>query len=770
MVKSNINIASNIYVRSNSDIRKDRKYVGKITGAKLLKDIKNRYIGFEAIPLTQVQEKIISENQRCFNAHSGEMSYGAVLKDGELFWECRCEYTDCPGVYGCTPKKIERETVDAEDAEEDNSLQEFLEKHGIIIENNTVVSIKELNEAEDEFTPKEYSAPKELSAVELQQTSRLYTEITEPDCIISAPFGSHIILNSGPGTGKTYTIIRRLIYILKNDLCPAEEIYVLCYTRSAKELVLSRINEAVVNGEIKPSAKNICVLTFDSYATYFLIDMKEQGVITENFDSYGYDERIKLFNKYASAEDFEGISYFVVDELQDLVNERAEMVLKILENVNCGYLLAGDRCQSIYDYSADKEAKIDSVEFYKRAEVLFPNDILRYEITVNNRQTPKLADEAEKMRKVLLNENNSEQNKYASEIGNKYLNPSKIEQYIKNLSQTPAVSTAILCRSNGEAEYISGLLCKKGIKHSLNRGVNNANPLPRWIADVFWDYCNETINKEDFKERFMFRSDFKVDPDFLWNKLCEMTGAQDNAVILNVFDLIKALSKPDNIPNEFYGEAPLLTVSTIHKAKGKEFENVILIPSYIKPSPVSAEEARVRYVALTRPKKQFYIMKKNIKNFGSIHSQRAFEILRHYNNRYCKSIAVGLTGDIDSSSFVSGGFDDALDLQEYIAGNVKLYDKLSAKRSPSTGYFEIYHNDRCIGLFSKTIINELSQAISMTNYNSRLPIGLENIYVSEITTEILKKFNDNVPIEFQKSRICFGIQVTGLAQLVFEKK
>lgn len=769
MIKSNINIASNIYVRSNSDIRKDRKYVGKITGAKLLKDIKNRYIGLEAIPLTQVQEEILAGNQKCSYAKSKEMSYGAVLKDGELFWECRCEYTDCPGVDGCTPKKIERETVEAEHIEEDDSLKEFWEKYGIINNDNTTLE-KEFDEAENEFNPIEYSAPKELSAVELQQTSRLYTEITEPECIISAPLDSHIILNSGPGTGKTYTIIQRLIYILKNDLCPAEEIYVLCYTRSAKELVLSRINEAVVNGEIQLSAKNICVLTFDSYATYFLIAMKEQDVITENFENYGYDERIKLFNKYASAEYFEGISYFVVDELQDLVNERAEMVLKILKNLNCGYLLAGDRCQSIYDYSADKDAKIDSVEFYKRAEELFPADMLRYEITVNNRQTKDLADESAKMRKVLLNESNSEQNKYASEIGNKYLNPSKIEQYIKNLSQKPAVSTAILCRTNGETEYISGLLCKKGIEHVLNRGLNNANTLPRWIADVFWDYCNETISKEDFIERFLFRSDFKVDTDLLWNKLCEMTREQENAVILNVINLIKELSKPDNVPNEFYGEAPLLTVSTIHKAKGKEFDNVILIPSYIKLSPDSAEEARIRYVALTRPKKQFCIMKKSKKFFGSIHSQRAFEFFRHYNNRYCKSIAVGLSGDIDSSSFVSGGFDDVLELQEYIAENVKLYDKLSANRSPSTGYFEIYHDNRCIGSFSKTIINELSQAISMTNYYSRLPIGLEDLYVSGITTEILKKFNDNIPIEFQKSKICFGIQVTGLAHLVFKKK
>lgn len=773
MVKSNINIASNIYIRSNPDIKNDRKYAEKITGAKLLKDIKNRYIGLESIPLTQVQEEILLGNQKCSYAKSGEAPYGAVLKDGKLQWECRCEYTDCPGVDGCTPIKIERETVDIEDTEEDNSLKEFLEKHGIVIQDNTVTSAKDLNEAQDEFAPKEYSAPEEASAAEIQQTSELYKEITEPDCIISAPLDSHIILNSGPGTGKTYTIIQRLIYILKNKLCPAEEIYVLCYTRSAKELVESRINDAVISGEIQPSAKNICVLTFDSYATYFLIAMKEQGVITENFENCGYNERIKLFNDNIKQEDFEAVSYFVVDELQDLVNERAEMVLKILENLKCGYLLAGDRCQSIYDYSADDDAKISSTEFYKRIEELFPEDMQRYELTVNKRQKSELAAEAEKMRKVLLAESFMEQNKYADNMMSKYSADIKIENYIKNLSQSPDVSTAILCRNNGEAEYISGLLCQKRICHVLNRGVDNVVPIPRWIADVFWDYCRDTIEKNTFIERLKFRTDL-TNTETVWKELCALTGLKDNADIINVSELTKALSTPGNIPPEFYGETPLLTVSTIHRAKGKEFDNVILIESHIKYSSDSAEEARVRYVALTRAKNKFETMKRTAKYFKRTSSGRSIELgqnnLYRTSNKYCKFISVGLTGDLDNTSFASGNFDDVLDLQEYIANNVKLYDALSAKHSPVTGLYEIYHKKRQIGSFSKAIINELSQAISRTGSKPVLPIGLEKLYVSGITTEVLKKFNDNVPIEFNNSKICFGIQVTGLAQLVFGKK
>lgn len=773
MIESNISISSNIYIRSNPDIRKDRKYTEKITDAKLLHNIRKRYIGLEAIPFTNVQNQILSGNQTCSYAKNGERSFGPVMVDGVLRWESRCEYTACPGFNGCIPKKIPRETVTEDDAEDKKSLQEFFKKLGITIQDDTVVFERNRNTAKTEESPKEYTAPAEQTVEELKEQSRQFFEIPTPDPIVSAPLDSHILLNSGPGTGKTYTIIQRLIYILANKLCLADEIYILCYTRSAKSVVESKIEQAVEKGMIPPSAKNICVLTFDSYATYFLMEIREQGIIKENFDNYEYNERIRLFNEYILAEDFENIKYFIVDEMQDLVNERAKMVLKILENLKCGYLLAGDRCQSIYDYEADDDATLDSVKFYALAEKLFPRDMLRYEITVNRRQSAELAEEAAGMRQILLNESFINQNKCANNIVSKYAGKTKIEQYIKILTKAPTVSTAILCRNNGEAEYISGLLCEKRIIHTLNRGVDNVSPLPRWIADVFWDCCCSTISKKNFVERFKFRCDSKLHPEVLWELLCKITNSQDKTVI-SIPKLTTALTITNNIPSAFFDDPPMLTVSTIHKAKGSEFDRVILIESDIKPSSDRAEEARIKYVALTRPKTQFITMKKNTKYFKRTMSGRVIETGLHNiyktNNKYCKCITVGLTGDIDNNSFVSGDFDTILDLQEYIKNCVKRYDKLSAQRSATSKRYEIYHNGRYIGTLSKKMVGELDMGINATDYKYNLPDSLENLYVSSITTEVLKQFDASIPAEYQKSSICFGIQITGLAKLVFEKK
>lgn len=193
MIKSNISIASNIYIRSNPDIRKDRKYTKKITGARRLRDIRQRYTGFDSIPLTSVQEQILSGNQTCSYAKNGEMSFGPVMVDGDLCWQSRCEYTACPGFNGCVPRAIRRKPATEDDAEDKKSLQEFFKKLGIIIQDDVVVFERDRNTARVEENPKEYIAPTEQAVEEIKEISKQYIEITTPDCIVSAPLDSELV-------------------------------------------------------------------------------------------------------------------------------------------------------------------------------------------------------------------------------------------------------------------------------------------------------------------------------------------------------------------------------------------------------------------------------------------------------------------------------------------------------------------------------------------------------------------------------------------------
>ena len=110
------------------------------------------------------------------------------------------------------------------------------------------------------------------------------------------------------------------------------------------------------------------IRTFDSYATFFLSE--DESIILSKLD---YDKRIELFiaELKKDPEAIAGLEYLIVDEMQDLVGARARMVIEILKSIQCGFLLLGDRCQSIYDYLIRDRFEMNSIRFYIWLEELY---------------------------------------------------------------------------------------------------------------------------------------------------------------------------------------------------------------------------------------------------------------------------------------------------------------------------------------------------------------------------------------------------------------
>ena len=64
-----------------------------------------------------------------------------------------------------------------------------------------------------------------------------------------------------------------------------------------------------------------------------------------------------------------GWRHFIVDEIQDLTDVRARLVLEIISGcieVGCGVTVLGDSCQAIYDYNQQNiSVPMTSAKFYK---------------------------------------------------------------------------------------------------------------------------------------------------------------------------------------------------------------------------------------------------------------------------------------------------------------------------------------------------------------------------------------------------------------------
>jgi hypothetical protein len=599
-----------------------------------------------------------------------------------------------------------------------------------------------------------------------------YETLGNPSRIIEAGIDSKILVNAAPGSGKTYTVVRRLEHIIRNKMVDDfSNVLVLVYTNAAKNEILNRLESGILDGSLSYYARNIDVCTFDSLATSYL------AAVEVPFGHLDYNGRIRLFNGKFTNENFSNFKYVIVDELQDLVNERAKMILNILGALKGGYLLLGDKCQAIYDYDCHDGDSVNSVEFYKRLGELLPPDTLKYELSGNQRQTNWLADISDNMRRALLGCEPRQANELIADELKQIRVIDSVERFdFSNILKT----TAVLCRNNGEAEYVSHFFHKKHVKHTLLRSVAQTATLKRFIADCLWDYhADSRITREEFIGRFCAR--VTCDDETANNMFDALSEAAhgNKGQAIEIEKLARALSRPaSKLPDSLLNErtAPL-TVSTIHKAKGREFDTVFLLDSNFPPDDAeNTEEARVWYVGCTRAKIELYkLSRKNpylkrssnyIQRWTRRNIYRASRTQKYLS--HCRGVVLGLPMDFSDAGFVRGDFAAALKTQEYIAQNVKIGDDAEVVLVGSK--YQVRRGGNVIGYLAENMPSQLRKIARESNSASGTPPYLSPVYVSNIVTVTPFQFPNDVPAYFRDSRFWLGVELTGFPEIDWHYK
>jgi ATP-dependent DNA helicase RecQ len=173
------------------------------------------------------------------------------------------------------------------------------------------------------------------------------------------------------------------------------------------------------------------------------------------------------------------------------------------------------------------------------------------------------------------------------------------------LSAELAGTTGVLTRTNEEALQITGLLLKKGVPAKLVQSIERFN-----LYDL--------LEVRYFLDEFKLAGDVYIINDDMWAdakmKLKERFGGSSNLEICNNlirdFEAATPMSKykqdlelfvRESKLEDFYGDnGETVMVSTIHKAKGHEFDNVFLMLNQINAE--TDENLRQLYVAMTRAK------------------------------------------------------------------------------------------------------------------------------------------------------------------------
>ncbi|MBW3094329.1 ATP-dependent helicase [Bifidobacterium sp. 64T4] len=94
-----------------------------------------------------------------------------------------------------------------------------------------------------------------------------FTDSPEQAKVINAPVGDNVLVVAGAGSGKTYTMTRRIVSLIEHGVAP-ERILGLTFTRKAAGELLSRVSAAVI-GEGKGDADRMflkpAVFTYDAF-------------------------------------------------------------------------------------------------------------------------------------------------------------------------------------------------------------------------------------------------------------------------------------------------------------------------------------------------------------------------------------------------------------------------------------------------------------------------------------------------------------------------
>ena len=579
--------------------------------------------------------------------------------------------------------------------------------------------------------------------------------VTTQQAVISAPVDKRLFVNAGPGTGKTWTLIEKIIYLVNVLEVDPESIQVLTFSRSATEVIRKRMQEAIFERRADLATNYVDIRTFDSYASQLLYWVKESDydLIPQSFpiESLNYEQRIQKFIEIIKKEPdlISQCKHLIVDEVQDLVLSRAEMVLEMIDAIpaDSGVTLLGDACQAIYDYQVDAYS-MGAEDFFGVIEN--KDDFTFYSFTENHRQTTNLQAYSEVYRTPIISKDIDACNECL-----KTIRISIPEYDVKNIKYFEEDSldrlidegnVGILTRSNAQALEIDSLLKKKNIDHAINRRLEDQY-YNGWVADLFNSTEKTSFNEDDFKNeirKYLNISDIEnTDIDDIWTDISSV-GNHTTGRIQNK-DILSAILKAGKSKALFIKESDNpVTVSTIHRSKGREYDSVLILDDLLSQFSDNIEEQRVNYVALSRAKEHIYKITLPDKRFRKLESGRCYSWQFGAKSNKLTDFEVGRKKDFVEKSFCMNAY-----TQEYIRSNRRdlVGQEVYLERSNDNGVvYDIImrKNNLWIGKTSSSFAADLKTAIRATKnlppnailYDYLYPKRFSGLYVMDVASEI----------------------------------
>ena len=400
-----------------------------------------------------------------------------------------------------------------------------------------------------------------------------------------------IVVAAGPGSGKTRVLVHKLASLMLLEDVKHEQLLMLTFSRAAATEFKRRLIELVGN-----AAHYVDIKTFHSFS----FDLVGQQGSLEEADKV-VERAAAMIERGEVEEGKVAKSVLVIDEAQDMSAIEFRLVRALMaRNEEMRLIAVGDDDQNIYRFRGSNSAYLASLVTDQGATL--------YEMTANYRSDRAIVAYANQYVQQLATRMKHAPIEAAGEAEGTVVEAD-------DLASAPlpqgAGSTAYLTATNEQALRLAHHLRQQGLHVRLVQGTDSF----RFINLAEVRYFFKQLGPADTAS---------IDRD-CWEtakrRTCD-TYATSSCLpaVCRFFEEYEATHRSfyrsdlrefvleSNIEDFMPDETGSVFVSTIHKAKGREFDTVHLLPEGLRDS--DDDTRRAVYVGITRARHSLYLYRR----------------------------------------------------------------------------------------------------------------------------------------------------------------
>ncbi len=136
-----------------------------------------------------------------------------------------------------------------------------------------------------------------------------------------------LLIIAGPGSGKTFTLVERIVYLITQKGISPESLFVVTFTEKAAQELTTRISNRLNDLDIRFNLNEMYLGTFHSICLRWLDDYREYTRLKRNFILMDeFDQKYFIYERLSEYEALPGISCVIGEPDQSAWSKTEELV------------------------------------------------------------------------------------------------------------------------------------------------------------------------------------------------------------------------------------------------------------------------------------------------------------------------------------------------------------------------------------------------------------------------------------------------------------